>query len=309
MSTTTMPNGHKTATVTAPPGRFVPGPFVPVFKNCGPIRPTLLPNGWAAAIIDINPDLATEMLQRNADNQRPLKTSVIERYAADMTAGRWRLTHQGIAFNSKGHLHDGQHRLSAVIAADTPVRFLVFFGAGDDPEMTVIDTHKTRTVVDAGRVLGEKLDWRYAAVANAMVRFGLPNGDNLAKSSTHSAKLAFIERHREVLDKVEGWFGTTKMAAVVSPAPVRAAVALAAYHLPDALLSRFVEILTDRVESEEHEKAAKQLRIYILSNDLGGGAQSRDLFLKGCRAIQNFEAGTVPARVWAATENPFPLQG
>jgi hypothetical protein len=46
---------------------------------------------------------------------RPLSVRKINEYAVAMIKGDWRETHQGIAFDKKGHLSDGQHRLLAIV--------------------------------------------------------------------------------------------------------------------------------------------------------------------------------------------------
>lgn len=68
--------------------------------------------------------LAKEYLDANIvyergveDTNRPVSTRIVNDYAKVMLAGEWRLTHQGLAFDSKGHLKDGQHRLMALVQA------------------------------------------------------------------------------------------------------------------------------------------------------------------------------------------------
>lgn len=51
------------------------------------------------------------------DTNRPVSLRVVNNYAKSMLRGEWRLTHQGIAFDLKDHLKDGQHRLMALVQA------------------------------------------------------------------------------------------------------------------------------------------------------------------------------------------------
>lgn len=60
--------------------------------------------------VDVTPEMAAKWLEGNVLN-RPLKQAHVDRLAREMAAGRWRLTHQGIAFDVSGCLIDGQHRL------------------------------------------------------------------------------------------------------------------------------------------------------------------------------------------------------
>jgi len=73
----------------------------------------------------ITPNLAAEMLQRNVLN-RPRRSPHVAKIAADMKVGRFRETHQGIAFTEDGDLIDGQHRLAAIINYGHPVKLRVF---------------------------------------------------------------------------------------------------------------------------------------------------------------------------------------
>jgi hypothetical protein len=80
-------------------------------------------------IMDVTPDMASRWLEGNTHNRR-INQSHVNRLVAEMKAGRWRLTHQGIAFSASGALLDGQHRLWAVVLSNTPVKMRVFF---DEP--------------------------------------------------------------------------------------------------------------------------------------------------------------------------------
>lgn len=286
---------------------FVKGPHIPRFTSHPDFKLTMLPNGWALALVDITPELATEMLSRNVDNQRPLLTGTIDRYALDMANGSWRLTHQGIAFDESGRLHDGQHRLSAVVAAGTTVRFFVFFGAGGRPEMAVIDTQRVRSLNDSARVVGLDATKRQIATANAMIRFGIKNGYGTINRMTRTDRLAVIDRHHDVLKLADSWFGSSKMGVKLGAAPVIAAIACAAYHHDHAKLARFSAVVTEQAEPEKHEVAAKSLRQFLVT---AIRPAPQEVFLKTCRAIQHFIAGSEPGRcIYACPENPFPIPG
>lgn len=85
--------------------------------------------------------------------QRALNRDLITSYANDMVRGRWAINHQGIAFDERGRLQDGQHRLWAIIRADIPVTMMVTTGLPAStngkfnmPTMDTIDCGKNRTV-------------------------------------------------------------------------------------------------------------------------------------------------------------------
>lgn len=126
----------------------------------------------------ITPDLARQMLTANIDN-RPLNKSRVRRLANEMSAGRFVLTHQGIAFDETGRLVDGQHRLHAIIEAGRSIQMLVTLGlppsALDDEHgavhaFEVIDQSGTRSAADILSIddPSMKNTTRHVGVARAM---------------------------------------------------------------------------------------------------------------------------------------------
>jgi len=79
---------------------------------------------------------------------RALKSHVVERYAEDMQNGDWQLTHQGISFDTRQLMGDGQHRCEACVKADSP--FPTQVTVGQSPEARqVVDQGTIRTAGDA----------------------------------------------------------------------------------------------------------------------------------------------------------------
>jgi len=112
----------------------------------------------------ITPSKAAEYLERNTAN-RPLSTRTVKDFAAAMRRGEWRVTHQGIAFDTTGALVDGQHRLAAIVEADIPVEVTVFTEVPEGA-FDVLDTGKRRNAADVLAIEGEKS----AVMLAAMVR-------------------------------------------------------------------------------------------------------------------------------------------
>lgn len=93
----------------------------------------------------ITPRQAREWLERSAQiKQRNLSRTRIERYAGDMAAGRFELTHQPIAIDPNGLVFDGQHRLSAIVLSKTTVTLMVAYDA-DPTTFGKIDLGMPRT--------------------------------------------------------------------------------------------------------------------------------------------------------------------
>lgn len=113
----------------------------------------------SAEIQSVTPKQAKSWLEGH-QNIRTINRRTVESLAHDIKAGNWRLTHQGICFNEKDELVDGQHRLHAIILADRPVRMMVSVIRGitvKDPidegrrrSLSVLSGHRTRIISALG---------------------------------------------------------------------------------------------------------------------------------------------------------------
>lgn len=90
----------------------------------------------------VTPEQARAWLTQNTDN-RTKRAAHIKNMARIMRGGNWRYTHQGIAFSREGRLIDGQHRLEALVQADTPQKMLVCENV-DAATFAVLDQQKMR---------------------------------------------------------------------------------------------------------------------------------------------------------------------
>ncbi|MEU0697780.1 hypothetical protein ABZ349_27875 [Streptomyces niveus] len=105
-------------------------------------------------IVKVTPEIAEAFLSQASANRR-LDLGQVRALAESILRGEWRLTHQGIAFDETGELLDGQHRLHAIIEANTPVEMLVFEGLPKDV-FSVLDTGKRRSAADTLYSTGAK---------------------------------------------------------------------------------------------------------------------------------------------------------
>lgn len=102
----------------------------------------------------ITPELAGDYLKCNVSN-RKLRSFRINLYARFMTEKRWLLTNDAIAFDTEGHLQNGQHRLYAIVQSGIPQRFLVARGLPVE-SFTATDLQATRTMGDFLYIAGEE---------------------------------------------------------------------------------------------------------------------------------------------------------
>ena len=100
----------------------------------------------------LTPDRAREWIELSVEDPRKLRENQVETMARDIVNGRWRRIANAIHFSYASgeqgpQMFDGQHRVNAVIRADTPALVLV---AWDMPlsGVSVIDTGSPRTLAD-----------------------------------------------------------------------------------------------------------------------------------------------------------------
>ena len=136
--------------------------------------------------MDVTPEKAELWLKNNFKN-RSVSEDVVKAYARDMINGIWVPTHQGIAFNDKDELIDGQHRLRAIVLSRVTVRMMVTFGLPSQiagKEMTTMDA------VDRGRP---------RSVADQLtIQHGMKHGTMVAAICTALGGLCYGERTRRL---------------------------------------------------------------------------------------------------------------
>lgn len=80
---------------------------------------------------NITPEIAKKWLEANTNNFREPNSMIVNRYARDMTNGKWSANGETIKFKD-GKLTDGQKRLMAVIVSGCTITSLVVHGAEPD---------------------------------------------------------------------------------------------------------------------------------------------------------------------------------
>jgi len=97
-----------------------------------------------AYFVDVTPEIAKSWLDANESasasctTTRPVSESQVQKFAAKMQAGQWRLDYNGIAFAKDGTLLDGLHRLHAIIHSGMTVPMIVVINEPVE-NMDVID--------------------------------------------------------------------------------------------------------------------------------------------------------------------------
>ena len=252
-------------------------------------------------IMDVSPALAEEWLAARGPN-RGLRKSVVDVYAQDMAEGRWRLTHQGIAFDEYGALLDGQHRLRAIIVADTPVSMYVTTGAPHS-SFAVVDSGASRSFIDRVFASGADVSKEHAAIARI-----IELGAGETRRASYLETMGFINKHREALDWVVGLGGSKKGRR---PASMMAVVARAWYTRDRARLAQFVEVFSTGAANSPADWAAIRLRDFLMSGKFApkGATARMATYQKSESAIDMFLRGVPATKLYGTRDELFPVPG
>lgn len=241
-------------------------------------------------VINITPTMAKKWLGANYTKNRKLRATVVSRYARDIKAGKWIVTHQSIAFNTRGELIDGQHRLAAIIEADTDTKQMV---TRDVPcaAFSHVDLGFSRTAEDVLRAEGD--DW-ITKDHIAIARLVQANGDSrqtLAGLSPFELK-ELVHLHKNAITFVLQNLERRLRGITVSP--VMAAIASAYYSETDRVrLSAFIRMLVSGIiENPDTDSAVILLRDFARDNPKLFASGTRvELYLKTQRAVKAFMKG------------------
>lgn len=108
--------------------------------------------GYGNEVVTVTPDLAREWLNHNVQN-RKINMANVKRMADDIRNGKFYLNGDTIRFYDDGTLADGQHRLTACVLADMPIKTYVIRNLPKDVIAT-IDCGRNRNMVDSLNIKG-----------------------------------------------------------------------------------------------------------------------------------------------------------
>jgi len=252
-------------------------------------------------LMTITPEIAEQWLARNTDNRR-IRPGLIKALASEIAEGRWQVTHQGIAFDEYGALLDGQHRLRAIIVADTPVSMYVTTGAPHS-SFAVVDSGASRSFIDRVFASGADVSKEHAAIARV-----IELGAGETRRASYLETMGFINKHREALDWVVGLGGSKKGRR---PASMMAVVARAWYTRDRARLAQFVEVFSTGAANSPADWAAIRLRDFLMSGKFApkGATARMATYQKSESAIDMFLRGVPATKLYGTRDELFPVPG
>jgi hypothetical protein len=162
-----------------------------------------VPEEISVSVETITPSIAKKMLEGNVDN-RKLRKFRVEQYADAIRRGMWDIQNDAITISKTGRLLNGQHRLSAIVEANTAVQCLVLRGV-DDSTFATIDSGLARTANDAlFGVLGAGINVSHISpIAKMLIAFdcGLNIFDTNAMSLVQRQDIVdYVGKNTELLE-------------------------------------------------------------------------------------------------------------
>jgi hypothetical protein len=254
--------------------------------------------------ITVTPAMAKNWLSKFNNRNRNVRQSAVDNYATDMAAGKWHMTHQGIAFYADGVLADGQHRLLAVVKANVPVKFLVTNGLPQDSG-AALDQHARRQLHDA-MVIGGLAPWVNRNIV-AIARFLMSDLGANTKPRSVSEVADYLNRHQVILQKVDRLVLAKKRHVTHSGVLACYVCALLAGE-PDEKLKRFADIMFNGEASGPTENAPIKLRDYLMTTPTAWVGQSRvETCKRAMRTIKAFCHGQPLSKLVLPGEFMYPI--
>lgn len=204
----------------------------------------------------VTPDQAALWLSKSAKN-RKMSARRVGLYAAAMKRGDWMLTNQGIAIDEFGMLIDGQHRLQAIVDAQTPVQLLVIRATPNKSQLVIDQGYKRLPHDQVGLREGWEVTPMHIAVAKSMVTSIGGAGETERRGITSDIQLMdrFYVRHHKAVE-----FAVRQKVKGVTIAPVLAPVARAFYSVDQNVLVRFCEVVATGMADRKGDGPAVVLR-------------------------------------------------
>lgn len=211
--------------------------------------------------VEITPVEASKLLYKHNGKNRHISQTTVDMYAKDIKNGRWdENVGSPISIDENGTVRDGQHRLAAIVQAETPVKMWVCTGVSADG---IYDNNRKRSVRDQLLINSDLDGWytsnRFLAVARILI-----NRSYFGKISPREA-MEWIDINREKLD---GFFGeiNTKHVSGITIAPVYVGLYLAyARGVDMAIIRNYLEVLSTGMSVAQEEFPIIAMRNYLLN--------------------------------------------
>jgi hypothetical protein len=240
-------------------------------------------------VMTITPAIALLMLEKNTKN-RKLNKNAVTKYVQDIKRGRWGVTAAGIGFYTDGTISDGQHRLKAIIKADTAVEVLVVFNIKPETAAGASCFPRSSAAI-AEIVLGEIMKGHLAACGFYLQIEGIRG------KTSESQLIDFYKSIKEDVDFVIETFNKhlagSKPAKGVMTCYVHAALIAAKLDgdgVTNRQLDNYIRVLVTGVAKTDQEITIIKFRDRILQNGhvSNGGTDRVEYFLRTQKNLKDY---------------------
>jgi hypothetical protein len=257
--------------MATPIGRAAPAALTPAESK--------YPLASRPEVVDVTPDMAGDWLEyRTWDKNRRTSPAKVASWTEVIKRGGWKLTHQGFAFDSRGYILDGQHRLKAIAASGETVPVWVF------PDMP----RDTFDVIDTGyaRAATQFMTSVAPTMAAGAVRYIAAVLDPEFKG-VYRARMPLhdvLEMHRQ-WPEVENWALATwgaRSVAAIPPSPVLAIVAMSERGgVKKEIISEFLSGLKSGAIGDPHDPRLALRNRFIKDHKALNRTHAYALLVKG----------------------------
>ncbi len=257
-----------------------------------------------SVVMDVSPEIAAAWLTECNTHNRKVVDAHVDRLAREMKAGRWRLTHQGIAFSTNRVLLDGQHRLWAVIMSEATVPMRVFFNEPAE-SLAAIDSIRPRTndeIISLAGTIGTVSKSELATLRAMLV--GL--GSYIRMTPGEEAEV--LARDRRAVHFANEILPTARFRGVAT-AVTRGVLARAYYSADPRKLRHFADVLQSGIATGEDDQPITLLFKFLIeaAHTRRGRPEVRERYGKTERALSAYLEGKQLGKLYAATTELFPL--
>lgn len=234
---------------------------------------------WPSAIFEVvTPELASVWLTTNMDNNRLVSAHLVKTYRRDMLAGAWAVNHEAIAFNVRGELYEGQHRLRAIVESGVPCLMLV---CRNMPMESIVGSGRgrPRSFADILRMMGDNSI--SSSVVAAATLIGGMTGE--PRRSTHQIS-TLVQKYGEHIYPIDGIIPHRRN---LGQASLRAGLAFCRPANED-MVDQFAARISDG-EGLEKGNPILTLRNYLLFGSTRDGETGRkQRFLATCSMVERY---------------------
>jgi len=218
----------------------------------------------------ITPAIAAKLLEANTNN-RNLSKALVKFFQKQIEKDNWQINGESIKIANDGTLLDGQHRLTAIVAAGKPVSLLVVRGLSTESFKT-IDTGRTRTMGDHLHIDGYSSTNLLAAAIRVAMKFNPKTGAYEPSSDRISPTelLSWLYKHKSMPDALNF---CSQLKGVTSISTVAGVYYICNLIDPEAASTFFTGVVTGEKLSARNPALLLRNRLIAIRKDGRAGAQ------------------------------------